>query len=106
MKKFITNTITRMLYGKEYFPNEMGNTRITIIGGRYYPQLNIDGYWTTILSNSWDGKWYIPPTGFTGFEGRRNAEITLEQCQNLVLTEKRNIKIKRIKDKINVTRNG
>lgn len=100
MKKFVTDIITKIWYGKNYFPKEIGNTRITIIDGRYYPQLNIDGYWTTILSNTWDGKWYIPPTGFTGFEGRRNAEITLELCYNLVMTEKRNRKLNKIYGKL------
>lgn len=64
-------------------------SRIVIIDNRYYPQIKINDKWTKVLSNKWDGRWYIPPKGFTGFQGIRNAEITLEWCEERIKMENR-----------------
>ena len=74
-------------------------SRIVIIDNRYYPQIKNNGKWTKVLSNKWDGKWYIPPKGFTGFQGIRNAEITLEWCEERIKMENRRYIINKAKKK-------
>jgi hypothetical protein len=79
---------------KEIFTNI---SRIIIKDGRYYPQIRIKNRWENILSNTWDGKWYVAQNGFTGFQGIRNAELTLEHCLVNIKMESRRYTIGKIK---------